>query len=101
MMSLVDRFAPIARHRNRAKLRLLNYICNLLSRRNKALRKYQSSGLSSNCNICKWLLRSRCKASLSNFFINKEKKLFACRNNKQFFTSVNNRLHPTQRIDRH
>ena len=26
--------------------------------------------------------------------------MFTCRNTKQFFTSVNNRLHPTQRIDR-
>ena len=45
-------------------------------------------------------LRTCCKASLSKFFINKEKKIFANRNTKQFFTSVNNRLHPTQCIDR-
>ena len=37
---------------------------------------------------------------MSNFFINEEKKIVACRNTKQFFTSVNNRLYPTQRIDR-
>ena len=100
-MSLVDRFVyvPIARQRNRAKLRLPNYIRNFLSRRNKAWRKYQSSRLSSNYNIYK-RLRSRCKASLSNFFINKEKQILACRNTKQFFTSVNNRLHPAQRIER-
>ena len=98
-MSLVDRFVPIARHRNRAKLKLPNYIHNLLSRHNKAWRKYQSSGLSSNYNICK-RLRFRFKAPLSKFFINKKKKIFACRSTKQFFTSVNNRLHPTQRIDR-
>ena len=36
MMSLVDRFEPIAWHGNRAKLSLPNYIRNLLSRRNKA-----------------------------------------------------------------
>ena len=99
MISLVDRFLPIVRHRNRAKLRLPNYIRNLLSRRNKTWRKYQSSELSSNYNIYKRLC-SRCKASLSNFFINKEKKIFACRNIKQIFTSVNNRLRPTQRFDR-
>ena len=53
----------------------------------------------SSYNIYK-RLRSRCKASLSKYFINKEKKIFACHNTKQFFTSVNNRRHPTQRIDR-
>ena len=64
---LVDKYVPIARHINRAKLRLPNYIRNLLSRRNKAWRKYQSNGLSSNYNIYK-RLRSRCKAYLINFF---------------------------------
>ena len=83
----------------RSYIRLPNYTCNLLSRRNKAWWKYQSNGLSSNYNIYK-RLRFRCKASLSNFFINREKKIFACRNTKQFFTFENNRLHPTQRIDR-
>ena len=58
MMSLVDRFVLIVRHNNRAKLRRPNYIRNLLSRRNKAWRKYQSSGLSSNYKIYKQL-RSR------------------------------------------
>ena len=52
-----------------------------------------------NYNIYK-RLRIHCKASLSKFFINKEKKILACRNTKQFFTSGNNRLHSTQRIDR-
>ena len=99
MMYLADRYVPIAKHRNRAKLRLPNYIRNLLSRRNKAWRKYQSNGLSSKYNIHK-RLRSRCKAPLINFFINKEKKIFACRNTKHFFTFVNNRLHPTQCNDR-
>ena len=61
--------------------------------------EYQLSGLSSNCNIYKQL-RSHCKASLSNFFINKEKKIFACRNTKQLFTFENNRLQTTQRSDR-
>ena len=98
-MSPVDRFVPFARHRNRAKLSLPNYIRNFLTKRYKTWRKYQSSGQSSNYNIYK-RLRSRCKASLSKFFIKKEKKIFACRNTKHFFTSVNNRFHLTQHIDK-
>ena len=73
MMYLADRYVPIAKHRNRAKLRLPNYIRNLLSRHNKAWRKYQSNGLSSKYNIHK-RLRSRCKASLINFLLTRKRK---------------------------